>query len=103
MVPCVCQPNFIDSGLRHINDPVPAPFGQHFSLGVPKYVTVVDLCNGRRVYINRPVPELVVEPFKRKCFVEIIITKLIDVACDMKRFPRPGIIAYVKMDFQIFV
>lgn len=61
----------------------------------------MDLRNRCRVYIYGSMPELVIQPFKRKSFVQIIAAKLIYVACNMKRFSRPGIIAYVKMDFQI--
>jgi hypothetical protein len=52
---------------------------------------------------NRPMPELAVEPLKCKGVVQIIITELVDVAGQMKRFTGPGIKTYVKVNFQNFV
>ena len=48
-------------------------------------------------------PELAVKPFKRKGFFQIIVAEFINVACNMKRLPWPGVKTYVKMNFQIFV
>ena len=48
-------------------------------------------------------PELVVEPFKGKCFLQIVMSELFDITCNMKWFARMGIIPYVKMNFQIIL
>lgn len=56
-----------------------------------------------RINVYCSVPELVVEPFKRESFMKIIVADLFNVTRNMKRFSWPGIKAYVKMNFQIFV
>ena len=61
----------------------------------------MDLGNLCGIYIDGSMPELVVEPFKCKRLMKIIIPELSNIARNMKRFPWSGIKAYVKMNFQI--